>query len=303
MQPRCRTSPALAEHYGPAVVNVGIVGKQQAVADFPGMSPNDPFCDFFRRFGQPRGNPQPIRAGEGSGFIVSPDGYILTNAHVVEDADEVTVKTHRPARVSPRRSSASTSRRDVAVLKIEAKNLPTVQLGDPDKLRPGEWVRRDRLAVRLREQRDRGHRQRDVARHARRQLHAVHPDRRRGESRQLRRPAVQPERRSRRHQLADLQPHRRLHGRVVRDPDRRREQREGAARSRPARSRAAASASSIQDVTAQLAESFGLDRPRGALVGTVEDDGPGAKGGIKAGDVILKVDGDDHRDVARRCRC
>src|SRR5262245_23848779 len=130
---------SLAEHYGPAVVNVAVVGKRQTVSDTQGMSPNDPFFEFFRRFGQqvPRNAPPPM--GEGSGFIVSPDGYIMTNAHVVADADEVTVKT------TDRREYAAKvvgfdEASDVAVLKIDAKNLPTVRLGDPSKLRPGEWV-------------------------------------------------------------------------------------------------------------------------------------------------------------------
>ncbi|HXS92010.1 MAG TPA: trypsin-like peptidase domain-containing protein, partial [Steroidobacteraceae bacterium] len=131
---------SLAEHYGPAVVNVAVVGKRQQVSDVPnGMSPNDPFFEFFRRFGQqmPRNAPPP--QGEGSGFIVSPDGYILTNAHVVADADEVTVKT-TDRREYPAKVVGVDEASDVAVIKIEAKNLPTVRLGDPSKLRPGEWV-------------------------------------------------------------------------------------------------------------------------------------------------------------------
>ena len=128
---------SLAEHYGPAVVNVTIVGKRQNVSDVPnGMSPNDPFFEFFRRFGQqPRNAPPPM--GEGSGFIVSADGYIMTNAHVVADADEVTVKT-TDRREYPAKVVGVDEASDVAVIKIEAKNLPTVRLGDPSKLRPGE---------------------------------------------------------------------------------------------------------------------------------------------------------------------
>ena len=105
------------------------------------MSPNDPFYEFFRRFGQPMprgGRAQPTR-GEGSGFIVSADGYILTNAHVVANADEVTVKT-TDRREYTAKVVGVDEQTDVAVLKIDAKNLPTVRLGDPSKLRPGEWV-------------------------------------------------------------------------------------------------------------------------------------------------------------------
>ena len=134
---------SLVEQYGPAVVNVGVVGKSQPVADFPGVSPNDPLYEFFRRFGQPGGprggNSMPAPRGEGSGFIVSPDGYILTNAHVVENAEEVTVKT-TDRREYTAKVVGSDPATDVAVLKIDAKNLPTVRIGDPSTLRPGEWV-------------------------------------------------------------------------------------------------------------------------------------------------------------------
>src|SRR5690606_38157861 len=129
----------LVEQVGPAVVNVEVVQTTRTGAR--GQMP-DEFYDFFRRFGIPepdfRGPQQPMR-GAGSGFIVSPDGYILTNAHVVADADQVTV------RLTDRREYQAKvvgvdPRSDVAVLKIDAKNLPTVRIGDPSKLRPGEWV-------------------------------------------------------------------------------------------------------------------------------------------------------------------
>src|SRR5690606_26037855 len=131
---------SLVEKYGPAVVNVTVIGKAQPVTDFPGLSPNDPFYEFFRRFGQPipRGNMPPPR-GEGSGFIVSPDGYILTNAHVVEYAEEVKVKT-TDRREYTAQVVGTDPATDVAVLKIDASDLPTVKIGDPSKLRPGEWV-------------------------------------------------------------------------------------------------------------------------------------------------------------------
>jgi len=113
----------------------------------PQMDPDDPFYDFFRRFGIPGGpgfggeqdgGSRQIR-GQGSGFIVSNDGIILTNAHVVQDAQEVVVKLtdRREFRAKVLGSDKST---DVAVLKIDAKNLPTVRLGSAKDLRVGEWV-------------------------------------------------------------------------------------------------------------------------------------------------------------------
>jgi serine protease Do len=133
----------LVEQVGPAVVNVAVVERLRAQRGDDDDSPfgaDDPFGDFFRRFGipnHPRDN-TPVR-GEGSGFIVSPDGYILTNAHVVANASKVTVKlTDR--REFEAKVIGSDERTDVAVIKIAASNLPTVRIGDPSKLRAGEWV-------------------------------------------------------------------------------------------------------------------------------------------------------------------
>ena len=139
---------ALVEQVGPAVVNVTVVERAHAQRSDDEDSPlgaNDPFGDFFRRFGIPGpGNPggprdnTPVR-GEGSGFIVSADGYILTNAHVVSNASKVTVKlTDR--REFEAKVIGSDERSDVAVIKIAAKSLPTVRIGDPARLRAGEWV-------------------------------------------------------------------------------------------------------------------------------------------------------------------
>lgn len=135
---------------GPAVVNISVTGtmktSMEGVAGIPGMDPDDPMFEFFRRFqGQmgPRGKqPQqremPVR-GQGSGFIVSADGTILTNAHVVKDAKEVTVKlTDR--REFRAKVLGSDEKTDIAVLKIDAKNLPTLSLGNTKELKPGEWV-------------------------------------------------------------------------------------------------------------------------------------------------------------------
>jgi serine protease Do len=280
----------LAEHYGPAVVNVAVVGKSQQVSDFPGVSPNDPFFEFFKRFGQPpRGNAQPVR-GEGSGFIVSPDGYILTNAHVVENADEVTVKT-TDRREYTAKVVGVDEQTDVALLKIDAKNLPTVQIGDPNKLRPGEWVVaigspfgfENSVTAGIVSATSRAMPggnytpfiQTDVA---------VNPGNSGGPLFNMNGEVVG----------INSQIYSRTGGYMgvsfaipidvatsVKD--------QLIKTGHVTRSRIGVS---IQEVNAQLAESFGLDRPRGALVGSVEDDSPGQKGGIKAGDVILKVDGE-----------
>jgi len=133
---------------GPAVVNISVVGTTTTAEGpqvIPGMDPDDPMYDFFRRFqGQamPRGKQQqrevPVR-GQGSGFVVSPDGIILTNAHVVKDATDVTVKLtdRREFRAKVLGSDPKT---DVAVIKIDAKNLPTLSLGKTKDLKVGEWV-------------------------------------------------------------------------------------------------------------------------------------------------------------------
>lgn len=135
----------LAETYGPAVVNISakhVVTSSARARLWPFMptDPDDPFYQFFRHF---YGDPQPPRdapsASLGSGFIVSQDGYILTNAHVVDDANIVTVKLtdkreYRAKVVGIDKPS------DVALLKIDAHDLPTVKIGDPSKSKAGQWV-------------------------------------------------------------------------------------------------------------------------------------------------------------------
>jgi serine protease Do len=129
---------------GPAVVNIRVVGTTKvSQRQMPQFDEDDPFFEFFRRFQpqQPRGGNGrgELVYGAGSGFIVSPDGVILTNAHVVRDADEVTVKL-QDRREFRAKVLGTDPKTDVAVLKIEAKNLPVVPIGNTRNLQVGEWV-------------------------------------------------------------------------------------------------------------------------------------------------------------------
>lgn len=130
----------LVDRYGPAVVNISVTQNVKAAFNAPqGLDRNDPFFEFFRHFGLPMPDQAPPSRGLGSGFIVSADGVVLTNAHVVANAAVVTVKlTDR--REFKAKVIGTDPQTDVAVLKIDAGNLPTVKLGKSDKVRVGEWV-------------------------------------------------------------------------------------------------------------------------------------------------------------------
>jgi serine protease Do len=282
----------LVDRCGPAVVNVEVVEKPPAAGG--ALSPNDPLFDFFHRYGIPTPGESPHRSqplrGAGSGFIVSPDGYILTNTHVVENAEEVTV------RLTDRREYAAKvigadERTDVAVIKINASNLPTVKLGDPSRLKPGQWV----LAIGS----PFGFENSVTAGIVSATARAIP-----GESNYV--PFIQTD--------VAVNPGNsggplfNLAGEVVGinsqifsrtggfmgvsfaiPIDVARDVEEQLVRTgHVVRGRIGVT---IQDVNAQLAESFGLDRPRGALVSSVEPDGPAAQAGIAAGDVILSVSG------------
>src|SRR6185312_15310832 len=151
----------LVDKYGPAVVNINTQTRVQRTQLPNGLSEDDPFYEFFKKFLPPEqqapqqrrgrpGNPGqqaqpdvprgPLRPyGLGSGFIVSPDGFIVTNAHVVENAEEITVRLNDKREFKAKVIGADT-RSDVAVIKVEAANLPTVKIGDMSKVRVGEWV-------------------------------------------------------------------------------------------------------------------------------------------------------------------
>lgn len=135
---------SLVEKEGAAVVNISITQTIRNAPEMPNMQGipggEDPFSEFFRRFAPqiPRDQEQESQS-LGSGFIISADGYIMTNAHVVDGADKVTVRlTDR--REFRAKVIGTDKRTDVALIKIEAKGLPVVLKGDPNKLKVGEWV-------------------------------------------------------------------------------------------------------------------------------------------------------------------
>ena len=131
---------ALVEKVGPAVVNVTTSRTVIAVPRLPPGTP-DALLDFFRRFAPPEDGGREFRSrGIGSGFIIEAQGYVLTNAHVVEDADEVMVRLAGDKSEYKARVVGSDRQTDVALLKVDAKGLPVVTLGDSGKLKAGAWV-------------------------------------------------------------------------------------------------------------------------------------------------------------------
>jgi len=281
----------LVQRYGDAVVNVRVVGHGEA-------DPNEQaLLDFFKRFhrgapdgGGPEsggGDDGPVMRGAGSGFIVSPDGYILTNAHVVAQADEVTVKlTDR--REFPAKVIGSDTRSDVAVIKIDARDLPVVSIGDDKALEVGEWVLAIGAPFGLENTATAG-----IVSGTSRTIGGESPV-----------PFIQTD--------VAVNPGNsggplfNLNGEVVGINSMIFSQSGGymgisfavpidvamdvraqlVKTGHVVRGRIGVVA---QDVDASLAKSFKLDRPRGALVSAVEKGGPAAKGGVKPGDVILKV--------------
>jgi len=292
---------AITERSGPAVVNISVTGTRKAAGvpmqGAPGGVPDDDaFGEFFRRFGGPMPfgpgqGPQsemPVR-GHGSGFIISKDGIILTNAHVVKDSSEVTVKLtdRREFRAKVLGVDPKT---DVAVLKIEAKDLPTVQIGSTRDLKPGEWVlaigspfgfentvTAGVVSAKGRSLPDDGFVpfiQTDVA---------VNPGNSGGPLFNSRGEVV----------AINSQIYTRTGGYqgvsfaipielAVRVKD------QIVATGQASHARLGVS---IQEVNQVFADSFKLDKPEGALVSGVEKGGPADKAGLKTGDIVRKVDG------------
>ena len=132
----------LYEKQGPTVVSIDVTQKiKRSAQNLPDLPEDDPFYEFFKRFGPQlrRGPEQEFSQAAGSGFIIGSDGYIVTNAHVVDGADEVKV-TLTDKREYTAKVIGADKRSDVALIKIPATGLPTVRFGDPDKIRPGQWA-------------------------------------------------------------------------------------------------------------------------------------------------------------------
>jgi len=137
----------LVKQNGPAVVNISTTetktvdnGGVQQAPSIPGMPNNSPFNEFFKQFFDHQGHPEKeILRSLGSGFIISPDGYIVTNDHVVDHADSIVVRLS-DQREFPAKLVGADKRTDIALLKIKAHDLPTVKIGDSSKLQVGQWV-------------------------------------------------------------------------------------------------------------------------------------------------------------------
>lgn len=135
----------LVDKYGATVVNISTVQSQQDVMakffpEFPNIPKDSPFYEFFRRHMEPFSVPKRSEPRSmGSGFIISADGYILTNAHVVESAEEITVKLN-DKREFVGEVIGTDKKTDIALIKIEAEDLPKATQGDPETLKVGEWV-------------------------------------------------------------------------------------------------------------------------------------------------------------------
>jgi len=291
----------LVEKVGPAVVNIRTTERARGARGGVGPELDEDMLEFFRRFGlpipnrpNPRGGPQqptpegePQQRGVGSGFILSADGYVMTNAHVVEGAEEVIV-TLTDKREFKAKTIGSDKRTDVALVKIEATGLPFVRTGDIGRLKVGEWViaigspfgleNTVTAGIVSAKSRDTGEFlpliQTDVA---------INPGNSGGPLINMRGEVVginsQIYSRSGGYmgisfaipidEASRVVEQLRVSGRVTRG-------RIGVV---------------IDQVTKEVAESIGLGKPMGALVRSVEAGGPADKAGVEAGDIITKVEG------------
>ena len=291
----------LVDRVGPAVVGIRTTERSRTARG--GSEVDDDMLEFFRRFGIPLPTPRPTprspqqpspapdaepqTRGVGSGFILSADGYVMTNAHVVEGADEVVV-TLTDSREMKAKIIGSDKRSDVALVKIEATGLPVVRVGDVNRLKVGEWViaigspfgleSTVTAGIVSAKSRDTG----DLVKLIQTDV-AINPGNSGGPLINMRGEVVginsQIYSRSGGYmgisfaipidEASRVADSLRTNGRVIRG-------RIGVA---------------IGPVAKEVAESIGLGRPIGAMVSNVETGGPAEKAGIEAGDIITKVDG------------
>lgn len=281
----------LVEKQGAAVVNVSttqVVRAPQGFQGMPNLPENDPFYEFFKRYA-----PQIPREQEsqslGSGFIISSDGYMLTNAHVVERADRITVRLSDKREFKAKVIGAD-KRTDVALLKIDATGLPKVILGNPDLLKVGEWVLAigspfgfdSSVTAGIVSAKGRSLPQENFVPFIQTDV-AINPGNSGGPLFNMKGEVVginsQIYSRSGGYMglsfsipidvAMEVVNQLRATGKVTRG-------RIGV---------------SIQEVTRELADSFGLQKPAGALISGVEKAGPADKAGVRPSDVILKFDG------------
>jgi len=278
----------LVEKYGSSVVNISTTQIIRSPQGFPNVPENDPFYELFRRFA-----PQMPREQEsqslGSGFIISADGYIMTNAHVVDSADKIIVRL-TDKREFRAKVIGSDKRTDVALLKIEAAGLPKINIGDPNKLKVGEWVVAigspfgfdSSVTAGIVSAKGRSLPQDNFVPFIQTDV-AINPGNSGGPLFNMNGEVdginSQIYTRSGGSMglsfaipfdvAAQVVDQLRTSGKVTRG-------RIGV---------------TIQELTRELAESFGLSKPAGALISSVEKNGPADKAGIEASDVILRFDG------------
>jgi serine protease Do len=292
----------LAEKHGAEVVNISVTQVTRADVGgmpFPGMEGDEQMQEFFKRFGIPLmpgmpgqgGSPQPDYKSQslGSGFIITSDGYILTNAHVVNEADEVIVKLSDKREFKAKVIGVD-RRTDVALVKIEATGLPKVIIGDPAKLKVGEWVAaigspfglENTMTAGIVSAKGRALPQENFVPFIQTDV-AINPGNSGGPLFNLAGEVVG----------INSQIYSRSGGSM------------GLSFSIPidvaieVSNQLKASGKitrgwlgiAIQELTKELAESFGMKNTNGALVAGVEKNGPADRGGLEAGDVITKFDG------------
>ena len=300
----------LVEAEGAAVVNISTsqaIRRTQALPQVPGLE-DDEIQEFFRRFiprpGPGQGSQPPAPRSEnrslGSGFIISSDGYVLTNAHVIEGADEINVRLP-DKREFKAKLIGTDQRTDIALIKIDATGLPIVRFGDPSKLKVGEWVVaigapfgfENSVTAGIVSAKGRSLPQENFVPFIQTDV-AINPGNSGGPLFNLRGEVVG----------VNSQIYSRTGGfmglsfaipaDVALDVEKQLKE-----KGRVSRGRIGVV---IQEVTRDLATSFGLDRARGALVNSVEKGSPADKAGVQTSDIILSFAGkavDSSSDLPR----